>query len=57
VGDCPGFWREWAIEEKRKNPKVKAHEVWWRMYGEIVRRGADALYTCPGKFIKMLDDY
>jgi transaldolase len=44
VGDCPAFWREWAVEEKRKNPKVKAHEVWWKMYKEIVRRGAEKYF-------------
>ena len=44
VQDNPAFWREWAIEEKRKNPKVKPHEVWWMMYKEIVRRGAEKYF-------------
>lgn len=41
VKDDPGFWREWAIEQKRKNPKASAHDVWWMMYREIVKRGAE----------------
>lgn len=41
VKDDPGFWREWAIEQKRKNPKASAREVWWMMYREIVKRGAE----------------
>jgi len=44
VGDCPEFWREWAAEEKRKDLKVKPHDVWWKMYKEIVRRGAEKYY-------------
>ena len=41
VKDDPGFWREWAIEQKRREPKLSAHEIWWRMYREIVKRGAE----------------
>jgi transaldolase len=41
VKDDPGFWREWAIEQKRKNPKAGDHELWWTTYKEIVKRGAE----------------
>lgn len=41
VVDCPDFWREWAIEQKRLHPKAGAHDIWWMMYREIVRRGAE----------------
>ena len=41
VNDDPGFWREWAIEQKRKNPDASAHDIWWMMYREIVKRGAE----------------
>ena len=41
VKDDPAFWREWAIERKRKDPAASAHDIWWRMYREIVKRGAE----------------
>ncbi len=41
VNDDPGFWREWAIEQKRKNSDASAHDIWWMMYREIVKRGAE----------------
>jgi len=41
VKDDPGFWREWVIEQKRKNPKASDHELWWATYKEIVKRGAE----------------
>jgi len=41
VKDDPGFWREWAIEKKRMNPSLSSHEVWWEVYKEIVKRGAE----------------
>ena len=41
VKDDPGFWREWIIERKRKNPKMSDHELWWATYKEIVKRGAE----------------
>ena len=41
VKDAPAFWREWAIEQKRKDPSASAHDIWWRMYREIVKRGAE----------------
>jgi len=41
VKDCPSFWREWAIEQYRKHPEVDAHKIWWMMYREIVKRGAE----------------
>jgi transaldolase len=41
VADCPDFWREWAIEQKRLHPKASAHDIWWMMYREIVKRGAE----------------
>jgi transaldolase len=42
VKDNPAFWREWAIEQKRKKPSLSAHDIWWKMYREIVRRGAES---------------
>jgi len=41
VKDDPGFWREWAIEQKRMHPYASAHDIWWMMYREIVKRGAE----------------
>ncbi len=41
IKDDPGFWREWAIEQKWKDPKATAHDIWWKMYREIVKRGAE----------------
>jgi transaldolase len=41
VKDDPGFWREWAIEQKRREPGLSTHEIWWRTYKEIVKRGAE----------------
>jgi transaldolase len=41
VKDDPGFWREWVIEQKRRNPKATDHELWWATYKEIVKRGAE----------------
>ena len=38
-----GFWREWAIEQKRRDPKLDARQVLWAMYLEIVKRGAERL--------------
>jgi transaldolase len=41
VKDDPGFWQEWVIEYKRKNPNAGDHDVWWSTYKEIVKRGAE----------------
>jgi transaldolase len=41
VKDDPGFWQEWVIEKKRTNPRMSTHEVWWEVYKEIVKRGAE----------------
>ncbi|OHD73940.1 MAG: hypothetical protein A2V99_04295, partial [Spirochaetes bacterium RBG_16_67_19] len=35
------FWREWAFEWKRRDPRANAHGIWWRMYLEVLRRGAE----------------
>ena len=42
VKDNPAFWKEWAIEQKRKEPSQSAHNIWWKMYREIVKRGAES---------------
>ncbi len=41
IKDDPGFWREWVIEQKRKKPDADVHDIWWIMYKEIVKRGAE----------------
>ncbi len=41
IKDDPGFWREFAIELKRRNPDASTHEIWWMTYKEIVKRGAE----------------
>jgi transaldolase len=41
IKDDPGFWREWVVEKKRKNPKASVHDLWWMTYREIVKRGAE----------------
>lgn len=34
IKDDPGFWREWVVEKKRKNPKASVHDLWWMTYRE-----------------------
>lgn len=41
IKDSPTFWREWVIEQHRKHPKASVHDIWWMMYLEIVKRGAE----------------
>lgn len=41
IKDDPGFWRELSIEIKRKNPGFSTHQVWWEVYKEVVKRGAE----------------
>jgi len=41
IKDDPGFWRELSIEIKRKNPGFSSHEVWWEVYKQVVKRGAE----------------
>jgi transaldolase len=41
VKDDPGFWRELSIEIKRKNPKASTRQIWWMVYKEVVKRGAE----------------
>jgi transaldolase len=41
VKDDPGFWRELSIELKRKNPNASTHQIWWMVYKEVVKRGAE----------------
>jgi len=40
IKDDPGFWREWVIEQKRKNPDASVHDIWWMTYKEVVKTGA-----------------
>lgn len=35
------FWREWVVEQKRRNRREDAHALWWRLYLELLRRGAE----------------
>jgi transaldolase len=42
VKDNPAFWKEWAIEQKRRDPSASSHDIWWSMYREIVKRGAES---------------
>jgi len=41
IKDDPAFWKEWVIEKKRQNPDASTHELWWMMYKEVVKRGAE----------------
>jgi len=41
IKDDPGFWRELSIEKKRQHPDASNHEIWWMIYQEVVRRGAE----------------
>jgi transaldolase len=41
IKDDPGFWKEWVLEQHRKDKKASVHELWWRTYREIVKRGAE----------------
>jgi len=41
IKDDPGFWREFSIEIKRKNPDFSTHRVWWEVYKTVVKRGAE----------------
>ena len=35
------FWREWVIEEKRRDPRANVHGIWWRLHLEVLRRSAE----------------
>ncbi|HUV09059.1 MAG TPA: transaldolase family protein [Spirochaetia bacterium] len=41
IKDDPGFWREMSIEIKRRNPAFSSHQVWWEVYKQVVKRGAE----------------
>ena len=41
IKDDPGFWREWIIEQRRRDSKASVRTLWWMMYREIVKRGAE----------------
>ncbi|MBN2324472.1 MAG: transaldolase [Spirochaetes bacterium] len=41
IKDDPGFWRELSIEIKRNNPGFSIHQVWWEVYKQVVKRGAE----------------
>ena len=41
IKDDPSFWREWVIEQMTKDPKASVRNLWWKLYKEIVRRGAE----------------
>lgn len=41
IKDDPSFWKEWVIEQKRKNPRASTHDIWWMLYKEIIKRGAE----------------
>lgn len=41
IKDDPGFWREWVSEQRRRNSKASVKTLWWMMYKEIVKRGAE----------------
>ncbi len=41
IKDDPGFWREWVIEQRRRDSKASGKTLWWMMYKEIVKRGAE----------------
>jgi transaldolase len=35
------FWKEWVLEQKRLDPKLDSHTIWWRLYKETIRRGSE----------------
>ena len=41
VKDDVWFWREWAVEQKRRDPKLRHRDSARRMNLEILRRGAE----------------
>jgi transaldolase len=41
IKDDPGFWREMSVDIKRQNPGYSTHQVWWEVYKQVVRRGAE----------------
>jgi len=38
------FWKEWVLEQGRINPKATAHDIWWLLYKETIRRGAERYF-------------
>jgi len=41
VKDDSNFWKEWVLEQKRLDPQLDSHTIWWRLYKETIRRGAE----------------
>jgi transaldolase len=37
----PHLWKEWILEQKRLNPELDSHTIWWQLYKETIRRGAE----------------
>lgn len=35
------FWKEWVLEQKRLDPRLDSHTIWWRLYKETIRRGSE----------------
>jgi len=41
IKDRPEFWKAWVIELYRKNPRASLNELWWMLYHEMIKRGAE----------------
>jgi transaldolase len=39
------FWKEWVLEQKRLDPKLDSHTIWWRLYKETIRRGSERFFA------------
>jgi len=39
--DKPEFWKAFVIEMRRQNPGASVPQLWWKLYLELIRRGAE----------------
>ncbi len=44
IKNDPVFWKEWVLEQARMNPEATAHEIWWSLYKETIKRGAEKYF-------------
>jgi transaldolase len=41
IKDRPEFWKAWVIEQRRRSPNASVNELWWLLYLEMIKRGAE----------------
>lgn len=45
VQNDPDFWREWVLEKKNIDPKLGPHGIWWLLYMNTIKSGAQKYYN------------